>query len=887
MEGPFSFLQTTTAAIFLVFVSAFILVIIIGNSTGFIKNILDKACERYPDLLDYCHQSEIEEEARQITTHSTKALVCAINSVAKKQNLCIEELSFDDAVGPFESMGDETYYTVERELTSAVDRCTVEKDGKCYEKLCGGMIGCEVVKAEPVETATLNKCRCAVRIPKKSFVDCMTKDGNYVCKVNNFRLPQQTTNDWIPWFGDPEFLLYWQLFPMEEDTWSAQEDWRIYAAIAVISVVPPLKSARLVAGQASRAALKKVFTGFVKENAETVIRKTVTQKTVKKSVEASIKNAMKKDPEIAVIGTRTLNNIHNTLVKSQMAAAKNDLAGSWAGRAVSESPDLAQQYARESAERVLSQAGLGDVPPETYTKLESKVADAAASQSMKYLGSYGLKEQFKEMILKNMGGRGAPATVLRFGLGTGAYWAGIVADSMTQARLGACGEEDGEYKPCPNMIMLSETIEEPEKYELVPEMNGRPVLITVPNKEDYVVLPQLWDTVMSMHLVSPCHLSYIEVGEIRATCENYAIKKQEGASTVYTCLGDIKDKGSGQMCDVEHYDVGDLGPLEFIDRLDPDSDLPDYLSVIYNDDVPAGDMSEGYFIIPFSENMLLYYKPEPESFKIGKVVSDTVRFYDMQLASGGDTRKYEPVVDIDEVKNVKIREIKQYTEKPSLVFLKQKEDVIASTPILTGAVPSVLRVDIYCKYQGGASCPNKEILINVEEYTTGLLGLLTNDKIAAYVNTEDEEKIVNVQTWRSIGDPVDASVTFYDEGNIDTGVVLKIDVEGPLGSKTLSESDYDIPGFDEIILRDCETTAVLLEMGDKIGTDSNYCTSGLSGGAAWAEFGGDILMYASIAATAASWGALSWTVPLASLVEVGTEYGSKKMGNWPRSWGKV
>ncbi|RLE12046.1 hypothetical protein DRJ04_06915, partial [Candidatus Aerophobetes bacterium] len=60
------------------------------------------------------------------------------------------------------------------------------------------------------------------------------------CDVKNFQLPQKVSKakEWIPYYGDPLFLVYWQKFPIEEDTWTFHTNRWVYAAIILVSAVP-------------------------------------------------------------------------------------------------------------------------------------------------------------------------------------------------------------------------------------------------------------------------------------------------------------------------------------------------------------------------------------------------------------------------------------------------------------------------------------------------------------------------------------------------------------------------------------------------------------------------------------------------------------------------
>ncbi len=89
------------------------------------------------------------------------------------------------------------------------------------------------------------------------------------CTVTDFSLPQQVANaeKWISGYGDPKYLLYWQNFPVDEDTWSFKVDWKIHALIGLVSLFPPTKlagaGAKLLYGGA-KAALHQMPKGLWK-----------------------------------------------------------------------------------------------------------------------------------------------------------------------------------------------------------------------------------------------------------------------------------------------------------------------------------------------------------------------------------------------------------------------------------------------------------------------------------------------------------------------------------------------------------------------------------------------------------------------------------------------
>ncbi len=159
----------------------------------------------------------------------------------------------------------------------------------CEHRLCGDpgdIPGCEVVKAESSSIGT--KCDCTVIIPNTPVVDCYAdgiradcvilgpgeqysslgtvigegkneekqredarskcadlwndmknKDGPYIlvnerdntkCTVYNFNLPQDiesksSAREMIEILGDPDFLVYYEVFPQGEDHWNDYSKW--------------------------------------------------------------------------------------------------------------------------------------------------------------------------------------------------------------------------------------------------------------------------------------------------------------------------------------------------------------------------------------------------------------------------------------------------------------------------------------------------------------------------------------------------------------------------------------------------------------------------------------------------------------------------------------
>ncbi|MBL7160645.1 MAG: hypothetical protein ISS93_02200 [Candidatus Aenigmarchaeota archaeon] len=116
-----------------------------------------------------------------------------------------------------------------------------------HEKVIPG--GTEPLFSEGTEYYA-SKFECS----RKTFTD------NLKCTVTNFKLPQDINakdlgvfDVYIPFFGLPERLVYWQDFPLDEDTWSSSSDFLNYVLVGSVFLIGPLKIVK-IAGKAAKAS---------------------------------------------------------------------------------------------------------------------------------------------------------------------------------------------------------------------------------------------------------------------------------------------------------------------------------------------------------------------------------------------------------------------------------------------------------------------------------------------------------------------------------------------------------------------------------------------------------------------------------------------------------
>ncbi|MBL7206261.1 MAG: hypothetical protein ISS36_01540 [Candidatus Aenigmarchaeota archaeon] len=134
---------------------------------------------------------------------------------------------------------------------------------------------------------------------------CMVPEVS--CTIDEFILPQRITDaeEHIAHYGDPLYLIYWEEFPKEWDTWTYEPDWKMHLLIGTISVFPFGKiggmlfkgSVNIAKGGRAATALAaslKTAPGVTDDAAKVVIAtlKSGGGKVTDKSLKAAIRTAM-------------------------------------------------------------------------------------------------------------------------------------------------------------------------------------------------------------------------------------------------------------------------------------------------------------------------------------------------------------------------------------------------------------------------------------------------------------------------------------------------------------------------------------------------------------------------------------------------------------------
>ncbi|MFH1445383.1 MAG: hypothetical protein ABIF08_02795 [Nanoarchaeota archaeon] len=82
------------------------------------------------------------------------------------------------------------------------------------------------------------------------------------CIIKNIYLPQtiEEVNKWqdkfIAKYGDPEYIIYWQEFPADQDTWTYKPNWKLAAGLALLTAIPIGKVVGTVANGVANLGVK-------------------------------------------------------------------------------------------------------------------------------------------------------------------------------------------------------------------------------------------------------------------------------------------------------------------------------------------------------------------------------------------------------------------------------------------------------------------------------------------------------------------------------------------------------------------------------------------------------------------------------------------------------
>ncbi len=278
--------------LFLVFIVGLFLASFSAGGIQFSQGLIDSFCAGIGK--GWCSSSEDPAVAladERTAMASFRAIGCAVDAVAGGGN--------GKCGGEGNIIVEESWDTLTASCTPEAARtsCTT----RCEERKKQGL-GCgKIVKSGCVD-GWINTFSCRFEVPEKGNVNCQADDTTggviaapssktpeqacgerypgskpfvlsnveYACRyttctVSNINLPQKVSvvSEYIRTYGDPKYLMVWQNFPAEEDTWTFQgfTKYKViyYTTLATLVVAPPFFAARgalLAAGRAGSTAGK-------------------------------------------------------------------------------------------------------------------------------------------------------------------------------------------------------------------------------------------------------------------------------------------------------------------------------------------------------------------------------------------------------------------------------------------------------------------------------------------------------------------------------------------------------------------------------------------------------------------------------------------------------
>jgi hypothetical protein len=238
--------MNTTVMLILVLVSAIGFAAFLTVSSGGMQTLLKGVCEKNPQLSFCAGEAAPEAFESEVARKSTEALVCAVNSVNTGSQWsgggAIQCSDYYNTAGKVVSQEDYTETTVEISKSSDCNKACMDDQAD----LCKGLSNCKVTGGAYLERSWLgldnlkrDRCECLLSTSTRPYFEC-TGTPIQDCTVSNFMLPQTVTakEDWIPYFGDPKFIVYWQTFPLSEDTWTFHDAWWMYAIVIGVGALP-------------------------------------------------------------------------------------------------------------------------------------------------------------------------------------------------------------------------------------------------------------------------------------------------------------------------------------------------------------------------------------------------------------------------------------------------------------------------------------------------------------------------------------------------------------------------------------------------------------------------------------------------------------------------
>jgi len=188
----------------------------------------DEITETYDCSDFYTTTASLDDESDDENGMSETSIQCEEDEEFKLMGTIKIDIYIQDADDECKELyGSNTYamaqegWQEEKREESVV--CNIDNTEECRnncESLCeeNDYSACNLLEDQCFGLDSEWSCPCEIYNLKE--YQCWSK--SLICTVNNFQLPQEVNKaeEYIRNFGDPQFLLYWSQFPIDEDTWT-------------------------------------------------------------------------------------------------------------------------------------------------------------------------------------------------------------------------------------------------------------------------------------------------------------------------------------------------------------------------------------------------------------------------------------------------------------------------------------------------------------------------------------------------------------------------------------------------------------------------------------------------------------------------------------------
>jgi hypothetical protein len=283
----------------LVLIIGIILAVFIINASGGLGKMVEEFCLKYPS---WCGGASPDTPESEIARESTRALAFAINCVSDPESCSIppggKVFSPETTQSGTEDDNDITVKCDEKFTTTEepMNEGWLDDEEGYLNRDRSKYFDCEKYEDEEYQPyESMYNCKyCRIGNYDEDIQLCVVGEGRKECEVINFQLPQEVSSaeDWISGYGDPKYLVYWQDFPADQDTWSYQSSLKVAVAMGLLTAFPATR----VAGSAVRLGLKTTARSISSrailkqemfKEAQTIFTKRVSQEKIRMIAKAS------------------------------------------------------------------------------------------------------------------------------------------------------------------------------------------------------------------------------------------------------------------------------------------------------------------------------------------------------------------------------------------------------------------------------------------------------------------------------------------------------------------------------------------------------------------------------------------------------------------------